>query len=397
MDDPYANLNDDDFDDDNRQSKRGGGQNGYDRNVRRQCTAEDVRGSKDYDEYDTADMEDEDRGRRSRRDLDEDYPIGKKKRRKKHHPVRNIIIILLILLLVVIGLFINVTRKFHHIDTEVSKNRGAMGQQVNILLIGQDAREGQEQQRSDSMILLTMNRSNHTVVLTSLMRDMYVDIPGGASNRINVAYARGGVDLLDETIEQDFGIKIDGNAMVDFEGFTEAMGGLGGLKINLSQEEADYMNANPSLGEDTDTQAAETWNLVAGENVLTSKQLLCYSRMRHVGNSDWDRTGRQRNVLQAAITKVKHGHLIGGYRMASNAAPYVTTDTTTGQMLRMAFSIMTAKDGLKSYLIPVEGTYTPTYIDGMAVLVPDMDKNKSYLQQYMTGEYKDTNDSDTSN
>ena len=92
--------------------------------------------------------------------------------------------------------------------------------------------------------------------------------------------------------------------------------------------------------------------------------------------------------MQTALNKVKHGHLIGGYKMASNAAPYITTDMNTMMMIQMAFAL-TANKEMQSYLIPVAGTYSDQNIDGMAVLVPDMDANRSYLQQYMSGEYDD--------
>ena len=346
------------------------------------------RPKRDYEEFDTRDMDAEDDyyerpAKKSR------SKASKKPKKKKKHPIRKIFVILFCLILVFVLLCVNVFRKFNHVDTEVSQNRGTLGDQVNILLIGQDAREGQEQQRSDSMMLLTINKSNGTVILTSLMRDMYVDIPGYNANRINAAYSYGGVDLLDETIQQDFGITIDGNAMVDLEGFAEAMAGVAPLDIELTQEEADYMNANPAIGTANDEAAADAnWNLTAGMNSLTAEQVLCYSRMRHVGNSDWDRTARQRIVMQTALNKVKHGHLIGGYKMASNAAPYITTDMNTMMMIQMAFAL-TANKEMQSYLIPVAGTYSDQNIDGMAVLVPDMDANRSYLQQYMSGEYDD--------
>ena len=89
----------------------------------------------------------------------------------------------------------------------------------SILLIGQDKREGQSRQRSDSMILATLDKDQKTISLTSFMRDLYVAIPGYSSTRINAAYAYGGMDLLDETLTQNFGVEIDGNVEVDFEVF----------------------------------------------------------------------------------------------------------------------------------------------------------------------------------
>ena len=94
----------------------------------------------------------------------------------------------------------------------------------SILLIGQDKREGESRQRSDSMILATLDKDQGTVSLTSFMRDLYVAIPGYSTTRINAAYAYGGMDLLDQTLEENFGVKIDGNVEVDFSGGHESSG-----------------------------------------------------------------------------------------------------------------------------------------------------------------------------
>ena len=82
---------------------------------------------------------------------------------------------------------------------------------LNLLLIGQDRRPGEGRARSDSMMIMTINKTDKTIKLTSLMRDLYVQIPGYSDNRINAAYAFGGMELLDATIKQNFYIYIDGN------------------------------------------------------------------------------------------------------------------------------------------------------------------------------------------
>lgn len=111
----------------------------------------------------------------------------------------------------------------------------------SILLIGQDKREGESRQRSDSMILATLDKDQGTVSLTSFMRDLYVAIPGYSTTRINAAYAYGGMDLLDETLEENFGVKIDGNVEVDFEVFQVLVDKVGGIDLELTQAEADYI------------------------------------------------------------------------------------------------------------------------------------------------------------
>ena len=319
--------------------------------------------------------------------------MNKNKKKKKKSPVkrffRNLIIILLVLLLAFGAAVWNVTRKFNKMDTEVGSRASSMKHKtVNILLIGQDARDGQEGQRSDSMIIVSINQKENTACLISIMRDTYVDIPGYGGNRINAAYAYGGIDLLDQTIEQNFDITIDGNMMVDFNGFLDAMSAIGSLKMDLTAEEAQYMNENPALGSNND-ESDEEWSLTEGENKLTPSQILCYSRMRYVGNSDWDRTERQRKVISGVVSQVKHGHFIKGYKVANEAAPSITTDLGNWGMMRMASGLMTSGD-MDSYIIPAEGTYYADNVNGMAVLVPDLEANKKLIKDYMEGNVEST-------
>ncbi len=313
---------------------------------------------------------------------------GKKK--KKKHPVLKIVIVLLLIFAILFGtgmfLVVRALNKMERVETVVSKRSDNFhGDVYNILLIGQDAREGEGMQRADTIILCTINKKTHTVTLTSIMRDMYVNIPGYGGNRVNAAFAFGGIDLLDQTIEENLGIKIDGNALVDFGGFMEAMTAVGNLDIELTAEEAAYLNEHPELGT-TDEVAVETWNLHEGVNNMTPGQVLGYSRIRHVGNSDWDRTNRQRFVINAVIDKIKHGHLLKGFKVLDGVCPHIMTDMTTKNMLKAGFAyIRCSKGGMNSFYLPAEGTYQATYVDGMAVLLPDIEANKQVLQQYMQG------------
>ncbi|MBO6165531.1 MAG: LCP family protein [Eubacterium sp.] len=318
---------------------------------------------------------------------------GGKKKKKKKHPIRKFftfIFVILLILLIVGGLLVNsILSKFKHFDSEVSQRAGAMkGEQLNILLVGEDAREGEEGQRTDAMILCTINKKNGTVVLTSFMRDMYVDIPGYGGNRINAAYAFGGIDLLDQTIEENFGITIDGNALVDLSSFLESMTAVGDIEMNLTAEEAQYMNENPQAGTATDI-SDEVWDLHEGKNLLTPEQALCYARMRYVGNSDWERTDRQRRLIMACIDKVKHGHPISGIKMANGVAPCISTDLSKSGFLKMGWAFLKGGN-MQSYRLPVDGYYYDDYIDGMAVLVPDIESNASLLHQYMSGDYTES-------
>ena len=254
---------------------------------------------------------------------------------------------------------------------------------TNILLIGQDRRPGEERARSDSMILCSMNENTHQITMVSLMRDMYVPIPGHGSTRINAAYAYGGMPLLDQTIEDNFGIHIDGNAEVDFEGFMNLIDKMEGVDIELTAEEAEYLNAN-NTGL-VDGVSRDRWNLVPGVNTLDAEQALAYARTRFIGNSDWERTDRQRTVLAKIAEKVKGLDPFSQVSLIHSALDYMTTDLGTFKILELGFKVVANDMNLsnQSYRLPVEGTYTSESIEGMSVLVPDTAANASYLKQYL--------------
>ena len=245
----------------------------------------------------------------------------------------------------------------------------------NILLIGQDRREGQGRQRSDSMIICSINKKSKKIILSSVMRDLYVPIPGYSDNRINAAYQFGGMPLLDQVMEESLGIHIDGNIEVDFEGFISAMTEVGNLDIELYQAEADHLNNGNG------------WNLKEGVNSMTPEQVLAYSRIRYVGHSDWERTDRQRRVLTAAFNKVKDRGVTELLAMADRIFPNLTTDMSNTQILGYMYTVLTNNiTQIESYRIPVEGTYTnETLWMGMEVLMPDLKSNSEYLQEYIYG------------
>lgn len=260
---------------------------------------------------------------------------------------------------------------------------------INILLIGQDKREGEDRQRSDTMILATLNKRDKCISLTSFMRDLYVQIPGYQDNRINAAYAFGGMELLDETIETNFGIPIDGNVEVDFEVFQTLVDKVGGIDLELTQEEADYI-----CGRDQSVLYPQPfnseWDLQAGVNHLNGEQALIHARNRSIGNSDYRRTERQRDVIIAAFNKLKDAGVVTLGSLIKDALPMVTTDISLNEMLGYAIDVLgIGAEDLESYRVPVDGAYSSAKIRGMQVLVPDLEKNREYLQEILYGAGED--------
>lgn len=254
---------------------------------------------------------------------------------------------------------------------------------INILLIGQDRRSHEGRSRSDTIILVTVNKPAGTLTLTSFMRDMYVPIPGRDDNRINVPYAVGGMNLLDATLKRNFGVNVDANVVVDFYGFIDMVDLMGGIEIELTEKEADYMNRNFSW--DVDDGLDDEWNLTAGVQQLNGSQALSYARMRKVGNSDYERTERQRRVIAKLIEKAKSLSVAELNLMMQHALPLITTDMDDAQILSYAMDLFPRLKDLEvqTLRIPVDGGYKPEMIDGMSVLVPDLWYNRWKLQEIM--------------
>lgn len=281
----------------------------------------------------------------------------------------------------------NYTGDVHEGDVEWGGESGLIesGDDVlNVLLIGQDRRSvDQGRSRSDVIILCTVNKPAKTLTITSFMRDMYVQIPGYEDNRINVPYVLGGMDLLDETLATNFGVQVDGNIEVDFYGFIGIVDLMGGIEVELSQDEATYMNQNYSW--DVDYGGSKYWNLKAGVNQLTGAQALSYARMRYVGHGDYERTERQRRVLSALVEKAKELSITELNLLLQHALPMITTDFDNQEILNYALELFPLLPELtvNTLRIPADDAYQSTYVRSMAVLLPNLAKNRDILEEAM--------------
>lgn len=253
---------------------------------------------------------------------------------------------------------------------------------INILLIGQDRREGETRARSDAMILCTINKEKKTLTMTSFMRDMYVQIPGYKDNRINASYAFGGMKLLNKCLNKNFGLEIDGNVEVDFTGFQTVIDTLGGLDIELTAAEAEYLNRRGNW--DIEDNAGE-WSLKEGVNRLNGSQAVAFSRIRYVGNGDFGRTNRQRVLLSKLLERMKQMSAFEVKDLLDEILPLLTTDLSNAEIMGYAmelFPLLTSLE-ISTQQIPAEGAYSMASIDGMSVLLPDLKKNVAILEKIM--------------
>lgn len=242
----------------------------------------------------------------------------------------------------------------------------------NILLIGQDRRPGEIRARSDTMILITINTKDHTLSMTSFLRDLYVQIPGYSPNRLNVPYVLGGFNLLADTMELNFGIRPDRFVEVDFDGFKTVIDAVGGVDIELTGAEASYMNKQGN------------GPVTVGVNHLNSEQALAYARNRSVGGSgDFARTQRQRNVISALFEKSRSLNLVQINDLILSLTEVITTNLTSAEIMSYVvqfYPMLSQLASPESVRIPADGTYYLGWVDGVgSVVVADFDENRKVI------------------
>lgn len=259
----------------------------------------------------------------------------------------------------------------------------------NILLIGQDRRiNDPEVRRSDSMIIFSINLKTNKINLVSLMRDMYIPYSNGEEGMINVTYYKGDFELLDATIENAFGIHIDGNMELDFFRFRDFYDLIGPIELELKDYEVNYLN-NPDTVKWTAQAGVDSngWNLQVGMNSLDSGQLLSFARTRYVGWGDWERTERQRRIIMATYNKLKDYDVNRLSRIAIQCMRYLRTDMSKADMMGYLYAILSHNiTEFGSYRIPLEGTYTQEVREEtLHVLIPQLEPNREAAMQYIYG------------
>ncbi len=257
----------------------------------------------------------------------------------------------------------------------------------NILLIGTDARSSDEDGRSDSMIVLSINSKKNRIVMTSILRDSYVEIPGHGSNRINAAYSYGQEDLLIQTIEQNFKIAIDAYVKVDFFSFIDIVDAVGGVEIDVSEEEMKWVNAY--LNETNELLGAEFGDgylTSAGTQTLTGKQALSYARIRYIG-TDFQRTERQREIITAVMNKAKTMGPTAITKLMDSILPNVKTNMKHSELTLLAMkSVLYMGYDMQQIHLPADGTWKNATISGMSVLQLDFDANIAAFEEAVYGD-----------
>lgn len=258
---------------------------------------------------------------------------------------------------------------------------------TNILLLGIDAR-AHLNGRADAIIILTINEKQKKIYMTSIMRDVYVVIPGRGGDRINSAYAYGGAPLLIDTIETNFGVRIDYYARVDFLSFILGVDAVGGVDIEVSEEERHWINEylneiNGLYGREASVDKLAEGQI--GNLHLNGPQALAYARIRYVG-SDYARTQRQRNVINAAVRQLKSQSIPGIISALDTILPLITTNMSVDMLTDLVWSAPAFfKYDIVEKRIPMGNTGKPVTIDKKQVIGIDFDVHSEMLQSIVNG------------
>ncbi len=326
----------------------------------------------------------------------------KKKRKKKRKSflskfLGRLLGVVIIIFLLLFGIYsctvMGMIKKINYSETgSRSRTNGALSANyvTSVLLIGTDGRNESEQGRSDTMILLSLNSKSKTVNLTSFMRDCYVEIPDYGWDKLNAAYSYGGAELLMDTIEHNFGIRIDDYVSVNFVSFANIIDSVGGIKIDVSDAEAQEINTilqaevNSIMGDDTLSDLLSS----GGKDILLNgKQALSYARIRYVGNADFERTERQRKVMELVMNKIKSFSPSSLSNISKSVMPNVSTNMPSMDMytlsLRMPFLIGYETQQLQ---IPADNTYYGEYTASGDALIVDFDANYNIIKQNVFAE-----------
>ena len=236
---------------------------------------------------------------------------------------------------------------------------------TNILLLGIDNQEN----ASDAMMVFSLDKDTNTAKITSIMRDLSVDLgPNAEKHKINYAYNVGGVEESVKVVNREFDLDINKYVKVSFDGLVDVIDYIGGININITESERKIIGASKS-----------------GNVTLNGKQALAYSRIRKIDN-DYQRTSRQRKVLMAIFNKAKSISVSSYPKALADLSSNVETNLSTFELLDLAKAVMSlSSDDLEGFRIPIDGTSHDSMDKGIYYLEWDRATNKKAIHDFIYG------------
>lgn len=241
---------------------------------------------------------------------------------------------ILILIMFIFTSFVLETREVYSFDKGKDKNNKV----DNILLIGEDDKGKTGVARSDTMIILTINKSSKSIKLTSLTRDTLVMIPNKGYEKLNHAYAYGGPKLLLKTINDNFDIDIKDYAVVDFKSFIEIVDILDGVDISIDEREINHLNKviETCYRLDSAKKGNIEYISTTGEHTLNGYQALAYARIRKI-DTIYNRDQRQREILSSIAHKLSNTSIKTYPAIAKSLIKHVKVNISIDKIMKLAY------------------------------------------------------------
>lgn len=255
---------------------------------------------------------------------------------------------------------------------------------INIMLFGIDDRKDGTKPRSDSMMILTIDKKLGKIKLTSLMRDSYVNIEGHGKTKLNHAYAYGGPELALNTINTNFNMNISKFVTVDYYEMEKIVDSIGGITLEIKSEEelAEINNYTHDVAVLSNKEPIYLEGI--GAQKMIGMQAVAYSRIRYVGNGDFERTERQRKVLSAMFDKLTDTSVLEMPSVASKLMPLVTTNLTTKDILSLGSYVVTKGIGdIEQQRFPLNTYSLGKTIKGIWYLDLDLESTAEQLHDYV--------------
>ncbi|MBB4826024.1 LCP family protein required for cell wall assembly [Sporosarcina luteola] len=241
----------------------------------------------------------------------------------------------------------------------------------NYLLLGID-NDGSGRSRTDTMMVLSWDKNEGKMRLISFMRDIYAEIPGYKSYKLNTAYYLGGVQTAKDTITGMFDIPIHHYAIIDFDNFESIIdaGFPDGIEIDVEKEMSEKIGVT----------------LVPGTHRLNGKELLGYARFRADAEGDFGRVARQQKVIAAVKEEaLRPGMLLHVPKLAGSVSGFIQTDLSTKDELTRALTVLMSRGAqIDTMTVPVEGSYSfNSYAHAGSVIELDLQKNKDAIAGFL--------------
>lgn len=284
--------------------------------------------------------------------------MKKSNKMKKREPLKTLLIVGIIILSIVGLVYLYFLQTYKQVDyVEIPNTDEDLGiteeteEKINIFennksiisiaLFGVDKRSDEERGRSDAIMILTIDPVNNNIKLSSLMRDTKVSIKGHDKNKLGHAYSYGGPELALHTINDNFRLNIRHFASINYGGLVNIIDSLGGVNVNIKKDELDMVNKY--INDTAYVEGLENTPLSkSGYQLVNGVQAVGYSRIRKVGDGDYERTQRQRVVLSAIIRKLTDLSVLELPSVIKELAPYVETNISASYMLKLGSSILNA-------------------------------------------------------